>query len=142
MISIIVDSTAHGMPEILVVDLKRHFSSQENLDSVVPFLVDPSNRRKIQRENWDKIVLPLVIKNNLKLPFYRNKKTNFLYLHGEQKSKSDDPYAIAGACNMSSWYLKTQVRQTHKGFFLFTSNPIFNLFTNKINISSIFKLIT
>ena len=100
MAKVIVDSTGHNMPELLVVDLKRHFSSQTNLNQVVPFLVDPSNRRKIQKENWDKIVLPLVVENRLKLSFYRDEKTGFLYLHEEQES--GDPYAIEGACNASS----------------------------------------
>ena len=97
----VIDSTGHGMPELLVIDLKKHFSSQENLDSIVPLLVDPNNRRKIQKNNWEKIVLPLVVENNLKLSFYRDAKTDLLYLH---KSNDDglDEYAIEGACNRSS----------------------------------------
>lgn len=100
--NVIVDSTNHGQRELLVVDLKRHFSSQENLDSVASRLVDPNKRRKIQKENWENIVLRLVDENNLVLPFYRDTETGLLYSNNESTVSESDPYAVKGACNASS----------------------------------------
>jgi hypothetical protein len=101
MAKVIVDTTGHGMPELLVVDLKRHFSSQQALDSVASILVDSFKRRRVQKENWENIVLPLVAKNNLKLPFYRDEDTGLLY-QNSINDESVDEYAVEGACNASS----------------------------------------
>ena len=102
MDNVIVDSTNHDQRELLVVDLKRHFSSQENLNQVALVLVDPTKRRKIQKENWENIVEPLVAKHKLVLPFYRDSETGLLYLNDESAVSESDPYAIEGACNASS----------------------------------------
>ena len=98
----IVDSTSHGMPELLVIDVKRHFSSQENIDKVVDILTNPQKRRRIQTEVWDMIVLPLVKKNDIELPLYRNNNTGYLFKKKKEDIGSIDEYAVEGACNMSS----------------------------------------
>jgi hypothetical protein len=98
-----IDTTNHGKAEILKVDLKRIFSSQKNLDEVLYELVDPEKRRRIQPENWEKLVLPMIKENSLDLEFYRD-DDGYLYHISEKKETETyvDEYAIEGCSTMSS----------------------------------------
>ena len=98
-----IDTTNHGKSEILKVDLKRIFSSQKNLDEALYELVNPEKRRRIQPENWEKLVLPMVEENSLNLEFYRS-EDGYLY-HISEKNEAEiyvDEYAIPGCTTMSS----------------------------------------
>ncbi len=108
-----IDSTNHGKAEILKVDLKRIFSSQKNLDEALSELVNPEKRRRIQPENWENFVLPMVKKNSLTLEFFRA-DDGYLYHLSEKKNTKDyvDEYAIEGCTTMSSWNIKAEY-----GFF-------------------------
>ena len=99
--AIIIDSTNHGQPEILRIDIKRLLSNQENWDSAIPQLVDPSNRRKVQPEIWIKNVIPIAKENSIDLKIVRG-WNGYLYMNKEDiPSKEVDPYAVEG-CTMQS----------------------------------------
>ncbi len=99
----VIDSTNHGKAEILQVDLKRIFSSQESLDNALNELVNSQKRRRIQPEIWLKLVLPMIKEKSLNLEFYRAEDGSLYHL-SEKKDTKDyaDEYAIEGCTTMSS----------------------------------------
>jgi len=96
--SLIIDSTNHGRPELLRVDIQRLLKDQATWDEAIPHLVDSANRRRVQNEIWAKIVLPLAAENSIDLKLVRS-DDGYLY---SNESEVGDPYAIEGCMTASS----------------------------------------